>query len=141
MRIISIKGTNVNLTESIVDTIEKKLLSLSKYTEKLGEAVELSVEVGKTTKHHKKGLVWRAEANLAVPNALLRAEVENEGLYISIDELRDELLRQIKHYKDKYQARVRQGARRAKKLTSLNPDAMYRADAKVAKHLRVDEEE
>lgn len=141
MRIVSIKGTNVTLTDSIVDTIEKKLLSLSKFTEKMEPMAELRVEVGKTTRHHKKGMVWRAEANFMVPGTLLRAEVEGEALYASIDELREELERQIKHYKERTQTRVRKGARLAKKLTSLNPDAMYRADRKVAERLNEDDGE
>jgi ribosomal subunit interface protein len=140
MRIISVKGTNVNLTESITDTIEKKLLSLGKFTEKIEPVAELSIEVGKTTNHHKKGHVWRAEANLHVPGKVLRAEVTDEGLYAAIDGLREELMRQIKHYKDKRQTQVRAGARKAKKLTSLNPDAMYKADRKVAERLREDDE-
>lgn len=140
MRITSIKGTNVNLTNSIVETIEKKLLSLSRFTEKHDPAAEMTVEVGKLTKHHKKGHVWRAESNLRFSGKLLRAEATHEGLYASIDELRDDLLRQIRGLKDRLQTKVRQGARRAKKLTSLNVDAMYRADAKVARRLKPDDD-
>lgn len=140
MRIISIKGTNVTLTESIVDTIEKKLLSLSKFTEKMEPVAELRIEVGKMTRHHKKGPYWRAEANLTIPGTMLRAEVESEGLHAAIDELKEELERQIIHNKDRRETRVRKGARRAKKLTSLNPDAMYRVDRKVAERLNEDEE-
>lgn len=124
MTITSIKGTNVELTASIIDTIEKKLLSLAKLTERMGPATELSVEVGKTTKHHKKGPVWRAEATLAVPGKVLRAEVTDIGLYGSIDLLKDDLERQIKAYKEKGRAKVRRGARLAKKMKSTDPDAL-----------------
>lgn len=140
MRIVSIKGTNVTLTASITDTIEKKLLPLSKYTAKMEPVAELRLEVGKMTRHHKKGPYWRAEANLTIPGTMLRAEVESEGLHAAIDELKEELERQIIHNKDRRVTQVRKGARRAKKLTSLNPDAMYRADRKVAERLNEDEE-
>ncbi|MBI4133195.1 ribosome-associated translation inhibitor RaiA [Candidatus Uhrbacteria bacterium] len=139
MHIVSIKGTNVTLTPSITDTIEKKFLALSKFTVRMEPMAELSVEVGKTTRHHKKGLIWRAEVMLRVPHAVLRAEATEIGLYGAIDLVKDELERQIKQYKEKTLTRVRKGARRAKKLTSLNPDAMYRNDAEEARRLHEDE--
>lgn len=129
MKIISIKGTNVTLSPSITDTIEKKFLALSKFTARMEPMVELSVEVGKTTRHHKKGLIWRAEAILRVPHAVLRAEVTDIGLYGAIDLLKDELERQIKTRKEKGRAKVLRGARVAKKLKSFDPDALEPGEA------------
>lgn len=140
MRIITIKGTNIDLSESIVETVEKKLLSLARFTERFDKNAEMSVEVGKLTKHHKKGHVWRAEANLRMGGTLLRSEVTDEGFHAAVDGVKDDLLRQIKQIKGKLDTQVRKGARRAKKLTSLNPDAMYRADREVAERLQDDEE-
>lgn len=124
MKIISIKGTNIKFTDSITETIEKKLLSLSKLTEKLEPVAELMIEVGKSTKHHKRGPFWRAEATLHVPNKILRAETTDISLYGAIDLLKDELARQIKAYKDKIVAKGRRGARIIKKMKSYDPDSL-----------------
>lgn len=133
MKIISIKGTNVELTESILDTIEKKLFALEKFTQQFEPVVELLVEVGKTTRHHKTGPFWRAEATLHVPHAVLRAEATDIGLYGAIDLLKDELVRQIKGYKEKSKAKMLRGARRAKKLKSFDPDALAPGEADPSK--------
>ncbi|MBI4280602.1 ribosome-associated translation inhibitor RaiA [Candidatus Uhrbacteria bacterium] len=124
MRIISIKGTNITLTDSITDTIEKKLVTLSKLTEKMEPVAEMLVEVGKSTRHHRKGPFWRAEATLHLPGKVLRAEGTDISLYGSIDSVKDELARQIKSYKERLVARVKRGGRLMKKMTSLDPDAL-----------------
>lgn len=124
MKIISIKGQNIALTDSIVDTIEKKLVGLSKLTERMEPMAELAVEVGKSTKHHKKGPFWRAEATLQVAHKVLRAECTDIGLYGAIDLLKDELARQIIQHKEKGKAKARRGARIAKKMKSVDADAM-----------------
>ncbi|MDP3985142.1 MAG: ribosome-associated translation inhibitor RaiA [bacterium] len=118
MKIISIKGKNVALTDSIVDTISRKLVSLEKLTGKMEPMAELVVEVGKSTKHHKTGPFWRAEAMLQLPGKVLRAESTNESLYASIDLVKDELSRQIKQYKDKLKTRALKGGRKAKEIRS-----------------------
>lgn len=133
MKIISIKGTNVELTDSIIDTIEKKLVTLSKFTERMEPMVELAVEVAKTSKHHKKGPVWRAEATLQVPGKVLRAEVTEIGLYGAIDLLKDELLGQIKSYKEKGKSKMLRGARVAKKMKSVDPDALSDGETDLSK--------
>lgn len=109
MKIISIKGTNIEFTPSIIDTIEKKLVRLSKLTESMEPVAELMVEVGKSTKHHKKGPFWRAEATLHVPGKVLRAEASEINLYGAIDLLKDEMARQINAYKEKSIARKKRG--------------------------------
>lgn len=124
MKIISIKVTNIDTTPSIIDTIEKKLLALEKFTERMEPVAELMVEVGKSTKHHRKGPFWRAEATLHVPGKVLRAEVTDIGLYGAIDLLKDELVRQIKTYTEKGRARVLRGARLVKKMIKTDPDAL-----------------
>lgn len=116
MKIISIKSTNLEFTTTIREAITKKLLALERFTVRLGPVVELQVEVGKTTTHHRKGDIFHAEATLHLPGARLRAEKDAETLYAAIDAARDELARQIKKYKERRRTRVASGARRAKEM-------------------------
>lgn len=133
MKIISIKGTNITLTDSIVDTIEKKLVGLSKLTERLEPMAELAVEVGKSTKHHRKGPFWRAEATMQVAHKVLRAECTDIGLYGAIDLLKDELSRQIIQHKEKGKSKAMRGARVVKKMKSVDTDAISDNDFDLSK--------
>jgi putative sigma-54 modulation protein len=96
---IDIKGTNLELTQAIKDYVNEKIGSLEKFFDQILEA---KVEVGLTTKHHQKGKIFRAEANLEVPQKhIIRAEAEREDLYMAINEVKDELQIQLKKYKEK----------------------------------------
>jgi len=96
---IDIKGTNLELTEAIKDYVNEKINGLDKFFDQILEA---RVDVGLTTKHHQKGNIFRAEVNLEVPQKhIIRAEAEREDLYMAINEVKDELQRQIKKYKEK----------------------------------------
>ena len=89
---ILLKATNFSLTPAISDYIEEKFGGLAKYIpDHDSPAVEARVEVGRTTKHHQKGDVLRAEVNLKIPGQLLRAERETGDLYASIDAVHDEM--------------------------------------------------
>ena len=91
-------------TPSLKEFVEKKLGSLERFVRRFDEegSVELRVEVAKTTRHHRKGEVFRAEANLKLPNALLRAEERAEDLRVAVDRLRHTLELEIHKYKTKF---------------------------------------
>jgi len=96
---ISIMGTNMELTDAIKDYVNEKIGGLEKFYDNILEA---RVDVGITTKHHQKGNIFRAEVNLEVPQKhILRAAAEREDLYMAINEVKNDLQRQIKKYKEK----------------------------------------
>ena len=97
---INIKGTKLDLTEAIKEYIQKKMDRLDKY---LGDTpvIGASFEVEKTTRHHIKGDIYRAEAGLIVPGALLRVEKTEQDLYKAIDKVKDHLRQSIRRYKEK----------------------------------------
>jgi len=102
---IDIKGTNMELTEAIKDYVNEKIGSLEKFFDGILEA---RVDIGLTNKHHQKGNIFRAEVNLEVPRKhILRAEAEREDLYMAINEVKDELQRQIKKFKETMRGNVR----------------------------------
>jgi len=100
---LEIKATNIELTESIVSYIRDKILSVDKFLSKFEKDKEVivKVEVGKTTSHHRKGKLFRAEANLALGKTFLRSVSLKEDLYSAITEVKDKLQREIKKYKTK----------------------------------------
>ncbi len=100
MTINRIKGTNIELTDAIKDAVESELATLDALCERWGEAVSADVEVGKTSEHHHKGEIFRAEVNLQIPGKLLRAEDENEDLYVAIKNVADTLQRELVKEKD-----------------------------------------
>jgi putative sigma-54 modulation protein len=100
---ISIKATNLKLTPALAEYIENKLTSLKKFVKRFEESGEVvvHVEVGKTTRHHQKGQVFRAEVNLPFKKSMFRAVEENEDLRAAIDVVKDKLHIEIGKYKER----------------------------------------
>src|SRR3989338_11231820 len=119
---ISLKGTNITLLESIREYVDRKLVRmvekfLIKPARPAGgddKPIALDLEVGKTTKHHRTGPYFRAEANLSIGKKLLRAEALGENLNEAIDLLEEELEREIKKFKERKRALMIKGARKLK---------------------------
>ena len=110
---ITIKTTLIELTPALTDYTEKRLITLNKYTEN----PLITVEIGKTTMHHRHGDVFRAEVNLT--NALgrqYRAVSEKTDLYEAIDDVRAEIIRELKAGKSKTQTLFRRGSQKIKNL-------------------------
>ena len=111
---ISIKATNLKLSSAIRDYIEDKIGGLEKFIGKLDQPsekgkplVEAWVEVGRTTHHHHKGRVFRAECQIRLPGKSVRAESTRSDLHLAIDEIKDELQRELKRYTEKKASRYR----------------------------------
>ena len=101
MKII-IKATNLELTPAINEYIEEKIGSLDKFLSKKFEKnseIKIEVEIARTTKHHKSGAVYYAEANIHLPGKILRAEHFDWDIRVAIDRIRDILQQEIKKYK------------------------------------------
>jgi len=112
---INLKTKNFSLTQAIKIYLEEKLNSLDKFLP-LDESISADIELAKTTKHHQKGDVFRAEVNLNVPGRLIRAAAEKWNLRVAIDAVKDELQREIKSNKEKSFSLYKKGARLFKKL-------------------------
>lgn len=114
---IKIKATNMDLTDALKAYVEEKINSVEKFTVPHEEEVPLAeVEIGKTTKHHNVGDVFRAEVNLSVRGRGYRAVSEKNDLYAAIDDVRNELVREINSTKGKERTLVRRGANMLKDI-------------------------
>ena len=94
------------MTPAIDDLADKKLLTpVRRLIKKIDDKADVvfDIELAKATKHHQKGRIWRAEAQLDLPGlkSLLRAEAEAVSLREAIDIVRGEILSEIKKYKEK----------------------------------------
>jgi ribosomal subunit interface protein len=111
---IDIRGEEMGLTEAITSVIEKKLGSLDKYMSTVGNPQTLRVNVGKISDHHKKGNIFKAEADLLIPGHKIHAEINASELYAAIDLLKDELKSRLIKLVGTATALHRDGARAAK---------------------------
>ncbi len=113
------KGKNTDLTPALRAYIESKLVRPTEKLVSKSDAKEnllLEIEVSRTTKHHRKGMVWWAEANLKIGKRLIRAEQSGEDPREVIDLVEEELKREIIAYKGKSQTKEIRGARKLKRM-------------------------
>jgi len=135
---INILTKNIKLTPALKDFIEEKINPLEKfakilYTEKyvnhfFGKGkprVEAWIEIRKETLHHKKGPFFWAECQLRFPKRSTRVVAKREDLKLAITEVKDELQRELKEYKEKIMAKEKRGARIFKKGLKLSPRARF----------------
>ncbi len=126
MKII-IKTTNLKLTSDLEGYIRKKINSLEKFVkilhsenyfnDFLGKGkpkVEAWVEVGKISQHHEKGPIFVAECQIRLPKKSLRSVAKNEDLKQAITEVKDELQRELKQYKNKKRIKAISSIKRIK---------------------------
>jgi len=136
MRII-IKATNIKLTKSLRDFIEEKIGELEKFLEEILKKIDILdgqspraeayVEIGKPSRHHKKGDVFYAEAQIPLPGKGVRSTTERKDLMMAIVEVKDELQRLLKKYKGGQMAQRKRTQRRIKKDIKLSERArLYR---------------
>jgi len=115
---LNINAVEMELTEAIRSYVEKKFESLKKLLLKQDclDPMLVKLEIGKTTKHHNKGILFKAEAHLRVGKMIFDATSTKEDLYAAIDEVKDELMREITSKKEKTKVLAKKGGRAIKKI-------------------------
>ncbi len=113
---IKIKATNFEITPAIEDYIEKRISTIEKFVKDNDGSARADVEVGKTTKHHRSGDVFRAEVNVHASGKNFYAVSEKDDLYAAIDDVRDEIVYTLTSYKDRTITVMRKGALRVKNM-------------------------
>jgi ribosomal subunit interface protein len=86
-----IKTTGLGVTPSFQGYIEQKLGFLAKFVKRFDETgqAELWVEVARTTRHHHKGEVFMAEADLRLPKKILRAVERGDDVHAVVDAVKN----------------------------------------------------
>jgi ribosomal subunit interface protein len=99
------------ISGEVKEYLDRKLDSISKLADSMDPSALLDIELERTTKHHQNGDIYRAELNLTIFGAILRAEEEEFDIKAAIDEAKDEMLRILKTKKGKRESVVRRSAR------------------------------
>ena len=130
---INIRTKNLQASRELKNYVREKIGELDKFINIKKEncaggkvTVQPHIEVEKTTKHHKKGPYYRAEASIGMPGKDLWIEAYGEDWREAVDELKNEVQRELKKYKGKRQAVSRRQSRFFKKLFNLSPLARFR---------------
>lgn len=123
---LNVKTTGFRIDEPLRVYVDSKIVRLVAKLlkdENLVKPASLDVEIEKETRHHRKGRIWRAEANLSLPKSFLRAEAEAEDIRSAIDMVGAELAAELKKYKEKRQEKGKREARRVKNELKVDPIA------------------
>ncbi len=104
---LDIFAKNLELTDPIRVFINDKIGGLTRHF-KPSESINIKVEIARTTKHHRTGDVYYAEANLNIDGKLLRADATNTDVRTAIMEVKDALQAEIKKMKEKRKDLARQ---------------------------------
>lgn len=136
---INIKATNLELTAPLQEYIEEKIGGLEKllssksidWEPSVGRpTVEAFVEISRTTKHHHKGPIYRAEINIPMPgrNKVLRAEDEQWDIRVAIDQIKYGIQVELKKYNQSQNAKFKRGSRMIKNLLRFSPLSWFKGE-------------
>lgn len=111
---INYKATATELDEGLQELVEQKFQSLEKF---IGDEtdVQCDVEFEKVTPH-KNGNVYRLEANLWLHGKLYRAEATEANFETAIDEVRNELDKELRRGSGKRDTLLKRGGRKLKEM-------------------------
>ena len=117
--VIRIKSTNFDLTPAMEGYTRTKIDMLQKflkhYANQSGELI-FEVDIGKTTKHHRSGDIFRAEINFTAGSTFLRTVAEEADIYAAIDKTKDKMQRELRRNKNKAFVMLKRGGAQLKKL-------------------------
>ena len=116
---INLQGKNFELTEPIKDYILKKITDLEKLLitiEKEGGEIIINFEVGKSTRHHKTGVVFHSDCLIKINGEKFYSGSDKEDLYQTIDEVKKSLFGKIIKAKDRKKTLFKRGASSIKKM-------------------------
>lgn len=113
---IAIKATNITLTDSLKDHVNKKFLAVDRIIKGLetkGEVL-LKIELALTTKHHNKGSVYYVECTLDLPGNVIRIEQNDEDMHSAIDKAQGRLKAEAEQFKKRINTKDRKEIDRLK---------------------------
>lgn len=113
---INIKATGIQLTPAISSYVQKKISAIDKYLDKNNKDIVALIEVGRSTRHHKTGNIFRAEVHIAGGGLDLYAVSDKEDLYAAVDVVKDDIVRELNKTKGKRFALMRRGGQMMKNM-------------------------
>lgn len=114
---IRYKATNTELDITLQSLIESKLDSLKKFYSET-QSVRFEVEFEKETAH-QSGKHYRVEVNMHVDGDLFRAETSELSFEEAIDEVRNELDKELRRATKKKETLIKRGGRAIKNMMRM----------------------
>jgi ribosomal subunit interface protein len=111
----NIKLTNIVISSAISDYVNKRLKKVENILSN-DASVQCDVELGKTSSHHQKGDIFRAEIHIVGAGKNAYASAEKNDLYAAIDDVKDQVLRELKAGKGKKISLIRRSGARVKDM-------------------------
>ena len=123
---INVRGTKVEITESMRNYVSEKLGKLDKYISLEGVRASVLVKV--------RNYSQKVEVTIPLKTLILRAEAEEQDFYSAVDIVINKLERQIRKNKTKLQKREKKG------LKELNVDEAIEIpeEKEVVKRKKID---
>ncbi len=87
------------MSESVASFLSRRMEKMEELLGKIGGVVSGWIEIGRTTRHHKKGEVYRAEAQIKLKSQSIRAEGIANTVFGAIMQMKDRLKRELSKYK------------------------------------------
>lgn len=117
MPIINYKATSMDMDGRLQTLVDQKFQSLDKF---IGDEtdVKCDVEFEKVT-DSQTGKVHRVETNLWLAGKLYRAEATELSFEEAIDEVRNELDKELRRANDKHSTLVKRGGRAIKRMMRM----------------------
>jgi putative sigma-54 modulation protein len=112
---INIKTTAITLTPAISDYTNKKLEKIQTLLANDPSAI-CDIELAKTTSHHNKGEIFRAEIHIVGAGKNMYASTEEADLYTAIDGVRDQIVYELSTDKSKKVSMLRRGGAKMKNI-------------------------
>ena len=113
---IMVKTKNFELTKTLRETLDKRLMSLERFLPKEEIDIICEVELEKITERHQAGRIYRAEVNMSFGGTLLRVEAVEETMETAIDHVKGEMKRELEKTHSRSKSLSRKGAREAKQI-------------------------
>lgn len=113
---INLKATGITLTPQISEYLDKRLEGVQKFLPEGEGAFVANVELGKTTRHHQTGDIFKAEITVHFGGRTFRAVSERQDLYSAIDDMKDEITRELGSYKEKRLSILRRSGQKLKNI-------------------------
>jgi ribosomal subunit interface protein len=110
---INIKTTAITLTPAISDYTNKRLDKIALLLQD-DSSVQCDIELAKTTGHHNKGDIFKAEIHIVGAGKNIYSSVEKDDLYAAIDIVRDEIVNKLSSEKNKRVSMLRRSGAKMK---------------------------
>ena len=110
--IVNYRYNDLSEAQTLADVVDQKLAAFDKY---IGNAKSVSCDVEfQKVAPKQNGQIFRLEVNLLVDGTLHRVEATEESFEKAIDEVRDELDKELRRSKEKQETLDKQAGRKIK---------------------------